>query len=73
MYESAGLKNWLSTAVARIFTGMAPGWTSAKGEKVAPEDIAANLEQICNTDGFTIPDSIAGEMQAVMEALKARG
>ena len=58
---------------ARIFTGMAPGWTSAKGEKVAPEDIAANLDQICNTDGFTIPDSIAGEMQAVMEALKARG
>ena len=58
---------------ARIFTGMAPGWTAPKDTKVAPEDIAANLDQIRNTDGFTIPDSIAGEMQAVMEALKARG
>ncbi len=58
---------------ARIFIGMAPGWTAPKGASVTPEDIAANLDQIRNTDGFTIPDSIAGEMQAVMEALKARG
>ncbi len=58
---------------ARIFTGMVPGWTAPKGASVTPEDIAANLDQIRNTDGFTIPDSIAGEMQAVMEALKARG
>ena len=58
---------------ARIFVGMAPGWTAAKDHKVVAEDIAANLDQIRNTDGFTIPDSIAGEMQAVMEALKGRG
>jgi hypothetical protein len=58
---------------ARIFLGMSPGWTADKGATVAAEDIAANLDQIRNTDGFTIPDSIAGEMQAVMEALKARG
>ncbi len=58
---------------ARIFIGMAPGWTAPKGARVTPEDIAAHLDQIRNTDGFTIPDSIAGEMQAVMEALKARG
>ena len=32
-----------------------------------------NLDQIRNTDGFTIPDSIAGEMSAIMESLKARG
>jgi NAD(P)-dependent dehydrogenase (short-subunit alcohol dehydrogenase family) len=58
---------------ARIFFGMSPGWTAGKGATVAAEDIAANLDQIRNTDGFTIPDSIAGEMQAVMEALKGRG
>jgi NAD(P)-dependent dehydrogenase (short-subunit alcohol dehydrogenase family) len=58
---------------ARIFFGMSPGWTAPKDHKVLAEDIAANLDQIRNTDGFTIPDSIAGEMQAVMEALKARG
>jgi NAD(P)-dependent dehydrogenase (short-subunit alcohol dehydrogenase family) len=58
---------------ARIFFGMAPGWTAPKDSKVVAEDIAANLDQIRNTDGFTIPDSIAAEMQAVMEALKARG
>ncbi|HJO22118.1 MAG: SDR family oxidoreductase [Myxococcota bacterium] len=58
---------------ARVFLGMAPGWTTPDAVPPSPEDIAANLDEIRATDGFTIPDSIAGEMQAVMEALKARG
>ena len=58
---------------ARVCIGMAPGWTTPEAVVPSPEDIAANLEQIRSTEGYTIPDSIAAEMQAVMEALKARG
>jgi NAD(P)-dependent dehydrogenase (short-subunit alcohol dehydrogenase family) len=57
---------------ARIFVGLGKGWTQAKGV-ATPEDIAANLDAIRNEEGYTVPDSIAGEMQAAMEALKARG
>jgi NAD(P)-dependent dehydrogenase (short-subunit alcohol dehydrogenase family) len=58
---------------ARIFVGMGQGWVAPQGEVPAAEDIAANLEAIRSTEGYTIPDSIAGEMQAVGEALKKRG
>ncbi len=57
---------------ARIFIGLAKGWTNPSGV-ASPEDIAANLDQIRAEEGYTVPDSIAGEMQAAMEALKARG
>ena len=57
----------------RIFIGMTEGWTTPTAEHPSPEDIAANLGQIRATDKYVIPDSIAGEMQATMEALKARG
>jgi NAD(P)-dependent dehydrogenase (short-subunit alcohol dehydrogenase family) len=57
---------------ARIFIGLGKGWTAPKGRVPSPEEIAANLGAIRNTDGFTIPDSIAGEMQAIAESLKAR-
>jgi len=58
---------------ARIFVGLAKGWTAAKGVMPAAEDIQKNLGQIRDQEGYTVPDSIAGEMQATMEALKARG
>ncbi|MDJ0853509.1 MAG: SDR family oxidoreductase [Myxococcota bacterium] len=57
---------------ARIFIGLAKGWTNPSGV-ASPEDIAANLDQIRAEEGYVVPDSIAGEMQAAMEALKARG
>ena len=58
---------------SRIFVGMTEGWTTPVAEPPAPEDIAANLEQIRSTDEYVIPSSVAGEMKATMEALKARG
>ena len=58
---------------ARIFTGMSKGWVAAKDTIPAPEDIAANLEAIRDVSEYTIPESIAGEMEAVMNALKERG
>ena len=57
---------------ARIFLGMGKGWTAPKGRDASAEDIAANLDAVRSTDDFVIPDSIAGEMQAAMEALKTR-
>ena len=52
---------------ARIFVGLGEGWVAPKGEIPSPEDIAANLGAIRNTESFTIPDSIAGETGATFE------
>jgi len=57
---------------ARVFIGLGKGWIARKGQVPSPEEIAANLDAIRSTSGFTIPDSIAGEMQAIAEALKAQ-
>jgi len=57
---------------ARVFVGLGPGWVAPKGRIPSPEDIAAHLDAIRDTDGFSIPDSIAGETQAIVEALKKR-
>ena len=57
---------------ARIFLGLGKGWTAPKGRDAAAEDIAANLDAVRSTDDYVIPESIAGEMQAAMEALKSR-
>jgi NAD(P)-dependent dehydrogenase (short-subunit alcohol dehydrogenase family) len=55
---------------ARIFIGLTPGWTKGAGEPATVEEIAANIDQIRDPGEYTIPDSIAGEMQAVMKALQ---
>jgi NAD(P)-dependent dehydrogenase (short-subunit alcohol dehydrogenase family) len=57
---------------ARVFIGLGRGWTAKKGQVPSPEEIAANLDPIRSTEGYTIPDSIAGEMAAIAEALKAQ-
>ena len=57
---------------ARIFVGLGKGWTASKGKIPSVEDIADNMDAIRSTDGYTIPDSIAGEMQAIAESLKAQ-
>ncbi len=57
---------------ARIFVGLGSGWVAPKDTIPSPEDIAANLDAIRSTEGFTVPDSIAGETQAIIEAMKGR-
>ncbi len=57
---------------ARIFIGLGPGWVAPKGGAPSVEDIADNFEEIRRTEGATIPDSIAGETQAMAEAAKKR-
>jgi NAD(P)-dependent dehydrogenase (short-subunit alcohol dehydrogenase family) len=58
---------------ARIFIGLGKGWMAPKGAHPTPEQIAANLDAIRSTDGYTVPDSINGEISAIVESLKARG
>jgi NAD(P)-dependent dehydrogenase (short-subunit alcohol dehydrogenase family) len=55
---------------ARVFVGMAEGWTSPNHEVPSVEELAANFEQVRNTDGFSIPLSIADETRAIMQAIK---
>ena len=53
---------------ARIFIGMTPGWAKGPGIPASVEEIAANIETIRNPEGYVIPDSIAGEMQAIAKS-----
>jgi NAD(P)-dependent dehydrogenase (short-subunit alcohol dehydrogenase family) len=55
---------------ARIFVGLTPGWTAARGAKVSAEDIAANLERIRSDTGYTIPNDIGDELKIIMRDLK---
>ena len=57
---------------ARVFVALGRGWTAKKGQVPSPEEIAANLDPIRSTEAYTIPDSIAGEMAAIIESLKAQ-
>ena len=51
--------------IARVFVGLGPGWEAGKGEVPSPEDVAANLDAIRSTDGFTIPGQATDEMMAL--------
>ena len=43
---------------------------AGKGKTATPEDIRDQFGTISNTEGFTIPDSVADETKALVEALK---
>jgi NAD(P)-dependent dehydrogenase (short-subunit alcohol dehydrogenase family) len=53
---------------ARIFIGLAPGWTK-KGAAASVEEIGANFGQIHEPGEYIIPASIGDEMKAVMQSL----
>jgi NAD(P)-dependent dehydrogenase (short-subunit alcohol dehydrogenase family) len=55
---------------ARVFIGLTPGWVKGPGQPATVEEIAANIDKIRDPNDYTIPDSIAGEMQAILKALK---
>jgi len=55
---------------ARIFIGLAPGWTAPKGGAPTIEQIRDNMDTIRETSDFVIPASIADEMKAIAESLK---
>ena len=53
---------------ARIFIGLAPGWTKLDGA-VSVEEIQANFAQIHEPGDFIIPASIGDEMGVMAKAL----
>ncbi len=56
---------------ARVFVGLCQGYTSLDEAGVSVEGIRDNIEQIRNTDGFSIPGSAAEEMIEAMKSLKS--
>jgi NAD(P)-dependent dehydrogenase (short-subunit alcohol dehydrogenase family) len=55
---------------ARIFIGLAPGWTKGPAAVASAEEVRDHMDQIRNPEGYTIPGGIADEMKVIMEALK---
>jgi NAD(P)-dependent dehydrogenase (short-subunit alcohol dehydrogenase family) len=55
---------------ARIFVGLAPGWTKAAGARVEAEEVRDHIEQIRDPEGYIVPGSIADEMKAALDAFK---
>lgn len=51
--------------VARVFVGLAKGWVKGAGETPTIEEVRDNLEQIMDTEGFTIPTSAQDELMAL--------
>ena len=56
---------------AKIFVGLAPGWTQSPGAVPSAEEILEHIDEIRNEEGYIVPGSIADEMKAMMEAFKA--
>jgi NAD(P)-dependent dehydrogenase (short-subunit alcohol dehydrogenase family) len=52
--------------VARVFVGVAPGFTK---KDLTVEDVAENLEQIRNPEGYEIPANLNEELMLTMKAL----
>jgi NAD(P)-dependent dehydrogenase (short-subunit alcohol dehydrogenase family) len=55
---------------ARIFIGMGKGWLAPKGKKPSADDIFDHIDVIRDTSSYIIPQSIAEETGAIVEALK---
>jgi len=51
--------------VARVFVGLAKGWFGGVDSVPTPEQVRENIEQINDTEGFTIPRSAQDELMAL--------
>jgi NAD(P)-dependent dehydrogenase (short-subunit alcohol dehydrogenase family) len=54
---------------ARVFVGLAAGWTAEKGAKPSLEDIRDHLGEIRDEEGYIVPTGINDEMMLLMKAL----
>ena len=55
--------------VARVFIGLANGWYAGKDQSFTPEDVAAHIDEIRDTEGHIVPGSITDEMMLLMSNL----
>ena len=56
---------------ARMFVGLTQGWYAGKSATPTPEAVRDHADQIRDTDGYIIPDSIAEEIQLLLENFKS--
>ena len=56
---------------ARVFIGMGKGWVAPGGKAPNAEAIFDHIDLIREQEGYSVPESIADETRAVVEALKA--
>jgi hypothetical protein len=61
----------LAGRYSRVFMGLTDGWTAAEIADVSPEAIAEHLDTIRDTSAFTAPASMAEEIEAVVQHLRA--
>jgi hypothetical protein len=54
--------------VARVFVGMGLGWTRTDGDLTA-EDVREHFDAIDDTTGATVPESMADDFRALLDAL----
>lgn len=54
--------------VARAFVGVTPGIFD---RDLSIDTVAANIDEIMNEDGYTVPDNVGDEMKLILEGLKA--
>ena len=50
-----------------------PGWFAGKDVDFTPEDVAAHIDEIRDTEGYIIPGSVADEMMLLMPTSTAEG
>jgi NAD(P)-dependent dehydrogenase (short-subunit alcohol dehydrogenase family) len=55
---------------ARVFVGLAPGWSAGPDAGTTAEDIQANIDQIREQEGYIVPNSIGDEMALIAQSLK---
>jgi NAD(P)-dependent dehydrogenase (short-subunit alcohol dehydrogenase family) len=53
--------------VARIFTGVTPGWTDT--ESLTVEDIRDHFDEIRDEEGYTVPANLTEELTGTLKAL----
>ncbi len=58
---------------ARFFVGLTPGWFAGRGSQPTAEDISRHLEDIRDTEGFSILGSAPEELQLLGETVAGGG
>jgi len=56
---------------ARVFLGLAPGWYGGR-DPVSPEELAANMGTIMDTDGFHLPKTGMDEAEIMLETFNRK-
>jgi hypothetical protein len=51
---------------SRVFLGLTHGWVAPQNQVCATEDIAAHIGEITDTAQFTIPQSLADEIDQLV-------